>query len=83
MSSAKRRFKISKANVAGAIKKGPKVSSLCHLLQFNRQTQARCQLKWKGRHPGTEQLTISRVKLGKGAGIRQGTRQGFKWWPWV
>lgn len=74
----------SKSKVAGVIKKRPKVSSLCHLLQLNRQIQARCQLK-KGERapPGTAQYTVDRVKLGKLAGIWQGSDRGSKWLPWV
>lgn len=53
--SAKRRFKAPK--VAGVSKKRPPVSSLCHLLQLNRQIQARCQLKGERTPPGTERHT--------------------------
>lgn len=82
--SAKRRSKVSKSKVAGVIKKRPKVSSLCHLLQLNRQTQARCQLKKGARAPpGTALYTVDRVRLGKLAGIRQGSDRGLKWFPWV
>lgn len=73
---AKRRFKAPE--VAGVIKKRPKVSSLCHLLPLNRQTQARCQLNWKGRHQ-VQSGSYNRVELNWGSlqGLGRGPDRGL------